>query len=256
MRRVVIFGTPKEFTEVGDTSQRQYNAIKSWTLLKPRPVVVLFHGNTGTAAVSRMLGGINAYVNTYQNVPLVSDMFEVARNAFPDDILLYINSDIVVPQALMDALAIVEGELDQFMMVGQRWNYEQDGRIDFRNDDWIPGEDNGWLDPSVCIDYFAFTYDAIDPAIPPFAVGYYGWDAWLIWSASQRVPLVDVTDYALVYHQDHSSNRISRTHPIAKRNRAFLPQGVYDVKGEIGNCATHKLAGEGSEWNLRDIPKA
>ena len=51
---ISIFTVPKPF--IGKIGIIQHNAITSWTLLKPKPEIILFGDEIGTAAIAHDLG--------------------------------------------------------------------------------------------------------------------------------------------------------------------------------------------------------
>ena len=71
-------------------------------------------------------------------------------------------------------------------------------------------EDNisGKLHSISGIDYFIFS-NGLYLDVPPFLVGRWKWDNWLVWRALQSVPVIDATEMITVIHQNHI-NRAKR----------------------------------------------
>src|SRR2546430_17654721 len=80
---LTIFSTMKPF--LGQAGMLQRNAILSWTLLRPRPEVILFGDEDGVADICRELGlrHIPCRAPSEFGTPLVSDLFGQARRLAP-----------------------------------------------------------------------------------------------------------------------------------------------------------------------------
>ena len=79
---LALFSTPKNFRGHFATIQR--NAITSWTHLDPRPEILLFGNEEGTAEIAAGLG-IRHFPNVARNefgTPLLNDLFgQAAQHA-------------------------------------------------------------------------------------------------------------------------------------------------------------------------------
>lgn len=210
---ITIFACPKPFKRSFDIIQR--NAIKSWTLLRPKPQILLFGDSEGTAAVAEEFG-----LTHIQNVqcnelgtPLTNDMFEKAQAYANSDILVYVNADIILPSNFLAGIREVYNNLPAFLIVGQRWDADIDFLIDYSDADWesrliAHAKNNGQLHPSTGIDYFIFKRNTLR-SIPPFAIGRPGWDNWMIYNATvNNIPVVDATEVIFVIHQNHGYSHI------------------------------------------------
>jgi hypothetical protein len=204
---ITIFSLPKAFLGHSDLIQR--NAIRSWKAAFPGARILLFGDDPGVAEAARELG-VSHHAAIQRNAfgtPLVSDVFARAHALSGDDVLLYVNCDILFLEDLPGAIACAYERLDRFLLVGRRWNLEIRTPLEF---------DTGWekrlirrartegkLQSAWWIDYFAFTR-GLGQKMPPFAVGRPAWDNWLIYHARQiGCPVVDATAIVTVVHQDH-----------------------------------------------------
>ena len=72
---LTILSTPKAFRGIFAVIQR--NAIESWTHLTPRPDIILFGTDEGTAEICAELGitHVPEVASTAEGTPLISDMF-------------------------------------------------------------------------------------------------------------------------------------------------------------------------------------
>ncbi len=206
---LTLFAIPKPFK--GHIAVIQRNAIESWARLGHGVRVVLFGGEDGTATVARDLG-LEHVADVQRNefgTPLLSELFETGRRlATPDDTLCYVNSDIVLLDDFLPAVARVRARMRRFLMVGECWNLDLPTPVPFADPSWqaelrrrvvADGEHRGsWF-----IDYFVFNHD-LYPAPPPFAVGRAGFDNWLVWRARiLGVPVVDASQAVMAVHQQH-----------------------------------------------------
>jgi hypothetical protein len=204
---LTIFATPKKFD--GHIGVIQRNAIQSWTRMSPRPHIILFGTDSGTAEISREFGLVhvpNIQCNQW-GTPLVSDLFAQAETLSASPVLSYVNSDIVLFDDFPQALARVSALTQNFLMVGRRTDLDIKDDISFQND-WAEAlrqraRREGRLQIARSIDYFAFSR-GLYPAMPPLAIGRFWWDNWLLWKArSLNAAVVDATCEVLIVHQNH-----------------------------------------------------
>src|SRR4051812_49821153 len=73
--KLTLFSLPKPFSGIFDTIQR--NAIESWLALEPRPEIILFGSEPGTAEVAQQYGLRHeaAVARNELGTPLVNDLF-------------------------------------------------------------------------------------------------------------------------------------------------------------------------------------
>ena len=203
---ITIFACPKSFH--GHIGIIQRNAIKSWTLLEPRPEIILLGIDAGTSDICQEFGLIHIpkiYRNDY-GTPLINSIFQVAQEKASQSIVCYINSDIILMNDFMRTAKIVIPRLEKFLILGQRWDADIIEELRFNSEDWEKNlrafiEKKGKLHEPNGIDYFCFPRHFYNN-IPPFAIGRFAWDNWLVWKAwANRIPIVDVTDAVMAVHQ-------------------------------------------------------
>lgn len=123
---LTMFALPKPFR--GHIGVIQRNAIASWTRLRPRPEIILFGNEEGTAQIAQEFAVRhlpNVPCNEY-GTPLMSGMFDLANSVATGNILCYINSDIMVLSDLVNVTQQVAAWREQFLMTGQRINVNLD----------------------------------------------------------------------------------------------------------------------------------
>jgi hypothetical protein len=215
---LTIFSIPKPFRGHIGTIQR--NAITSWTLLRPRPEVILFGDDEGTAKVAKdfAVAHVSGVARNEFGTPLLNDFFDKAEREATNSILCYVNADIILLDDFMKAVERVSAWREKFLMVGQRWDLDIQAPIDFNSMHW-QGKIRQLALREGCqrspewIDYFAFT-NGLGTRLPPFAIGRRHWDNWLIWHAcSNGVSVVDASESVITIHQNHDYNH----HPAGEK---------------------------------------
>jgi hypothetical protein len=204
---LTIFATPKKFDGLIGVIQR--NAIASWTRMNPKPEVLLFGTEPGTAEVAGKFGlrHVPSVKCNEWGTPLVSDLFVQAEQLGRGAVLCYVNADIILFDDFAEAIARVSVWSDHFLMVGRRTDLDVKDALVF-SDDWVEtltrrARSGGKLQIARSIDYFAFSR-GLYPAMPPLAIGRFWWDNWLLWKArSLDAKVVDASKAVLVVHQNH-----------------------------------------------------
>jgi hypothetical protein len=207
---LTIFSCPKPFR--GHIKTIQTNAIKSWTLLEPKPEVILIGDDEGTADICCELGirhipevGRNEY-----GTPLLNSLFEIVQSAAKYDLFCYVNADIIL---LRDFIQAVRQTVEHFggnafLISGRRWNLDVNTDIDFSRPDWdlrLRSDvlSKGALDRHGAMDYFVFPR-GLYSNMPALILGRCSWDNWMLHRAlSQRLPLVDASEKVIIVHQRH-----------------------------------------------------
>jgi FkbM family methyltransferase len=210
---LTIFTTTKPFS--GHAGVIQRNAIQSWTKLNPRPEIILLGDEEGVAEIAREFGlrHVPQVERNEFGTPLISSLFQQARNLATNDVLVYINADIILLNDLMPAVRQVAEKFDRFLMVGQRTNFNIPGLINFGQESWETQlrqlvSQQGQLEQECAIDYFIFSKDLFAD-IPPFAVGRPTWDNYTIYKAiADGIPVIDATQSVTIVHQNHDYSHL------------------------------------------------
>lgn len=201
-----IFSCPKPFS--GHFAVIQKNAIRSWTLLKPCPHIILIGNEPGTAEVCRELNLMHVpdvRRNEY-GTPLMSSIFEIGQKD-SKGLLVYINADIILMDDFVPAVQTLAQHFNQFVAVGHRWD------VGIREDlkyslGWEKEmreltQKSGKRRHHCAMDCFVFPKGLAD-GFPDFALGRPMWDNWFIYKVQQRaVPVIDFTEVVYVVHQAH-----------------------------------------------------
>jgi hypothetical protein len=207
MPLITLFSAPKPFTDP-HIAMIQRNAIKSWTLL-PDVEVILLGEETGLAEVAIELG-VKHIPNVARNeagVPLISSMFQLARENSNSDLLCIINADMILMPDFVEAAKQVEGQRSKFVLLSQRWDLDVTQPLDFLN-----GWENrlssivhrqGTLHRPAGSDFFLFPLSTFHE-VPAFTIGRAGWDNWMIYKARKEGwAVIDCTPSVMIVHQNH-----------------------------------------------------
>jgi hypothetical protein len=210
---LTIFAIPKPFE--GHIGVIQRNAITSWTLLEPRPEIILFGDERGTEEMCLELGLLH-HPHVEKNefgTPLVDSIFHSAQEVGVGHRMMYANCDMIFTNDLITAVQSVP--LTEFLLIGKRSEIDIEHLIDFNNPRWAQDltrtvEQFGKDGPASAIDYFNFN-KGMYQALPRFAIGRIGWDNWLIWHTKERkIKVVDASPCVRAVHQNHGYSHLRR----------------------------------------------
>jgi hypothetical protein len=213
MTFLTIFTAPKPFSNP-HIATIQRNAIQSWLHLGEEVDVFLVGEEDGlaeTAAEFKVRHLANVARNE-QGTPLVSSIFDLARQASQSPLLAYLNADILALPDFVKVARKVAVQAENFLIVGQRWDLQVENELDF-NPGWEARlradlEKRGRLHPPAGSDYFIFPRHLFT-AMPAFAIGRAGWDNWMIYHARERGwHVVDATPSLKIIHQDHDYSHL------------------------------------------------
>ena len=206
---LTIFTIPKPFKNPHIiTIQR--NAIQSWLKFSPKCEIILFGDDEGIAEAAAEFGilHIPKIEKSELGIPLLSSAFNLAQKLAKNEILLYLNADIILMSDLISAIQQIKEPL--FLMSGQRWDVDINEEIDFNNPDWEGKlrekiKKAGKLHGPTGMDYCLFPRNLLEILqMPAFVVGRPGWDNWLIYRVrSLKIPIIDATKAITVIHQNH-----------------------------------------------------
>jgi hypothetical protein len=204
---LTLLSTPKAFR--GHNGVIQRNALTAWSHLSPRPEVILFGADEGTAEICAELGfrHVPDVATNDQGTPLVSDMFLQGQALARTPMVCWSNADVIHTDRLVRAAELSVARGGPLYVVGQRTDIDQTSPLEFAPD-WQAtivrrAASHGELKPMNWIDWFLFTRGLFE-ALPPFAIGRPGYDPWLIWRAADLgAEVVDATRFVPAVHQRH-----------------------------------------------------
>ncbi|HEX6269747.1 MAG TPA: hypothetical protein VFZ43_05900 [Anaerolineales bacterium] len=256
MPLITIFSAPKPFTDA-HIATIQRNAIKSWTLL-PDVEVILLGEETGLAQAAHELGvkHIPNVTRNQSDTPLISSMFQLARENSNSELLCIINADMILMPDFVAAArrsrlrSPRRGQRDKFVLLSQRWDLDITAPLEF-----APGWERqlgstvrtqGQLHRPAGSDFFLFPKSCYQD-VPDFAIGRAGWDNWMIYKArKEKWPVIDCTPSVMVIHQNHDYGHLPggmshHEHPDTNEN-IRLAGGQANIRYTILD-STHRLVG-------------
>lgn len=203
---LTIFAIPKAFR--GHIGVIQTNAIQSWVSLQPACEIILLGNDVGTAELASKLKlcHIPDIEFNEEGIPLVSSAFSIVQSIAENQLLCYVNADIIL---LSDFLPSVQCVCKcPFLLVGQRRDLDLNELVDFNDVQWEAKLQTQVVRYSRShgrsgIDYFVFSRGLFKD-IPLLAIGQLGWDNRMIYQArSLRIPIIDATQVISAIHQNH-----------------------------------------------------
>lgn len=248
MPNLTIFSAPKPFTNP-HIAIIQRNAIRSWLELGPQVEVILVGEEEGLAQTAAELGVQHQPMvrRNAQGTPLVSSIFELARQHSRSRTLAYVNADIIL---LPDFLAVIEGVervVNNFLIVGQRWDLDVRQPLDFSRG-WQERlqqdlQQRGRRHAATGSDYFIFPRTCFTD-MPDFAIGRAGWDNWMIYAARRNGwACVDASQEIQIVHQDHDYSHLPGSQPHYK-----LPETFENIRLAGGRLTIFNLPDANRRW--------
>ncbi|WP_193195854.1 hypothetical protein [Nostoc sp. MG11] len=250
---ITIFTVPKAFK--GHIGIIQQNAIKSWTLLRPQPQIILFGNEEGIDEIANKLRVIHVPDIQFNEcgTPLLNSIFRQAQELAKNSILSYVNTDIILLNDFLLAVKQLQTtSFHHFLMTGQRTDVNITESLDFDMPAWDTELCNfalkqGTLASAVCMDYFVFP-KPLYTEIPSFAVGRGYWDHWIFdYAHKLKIPVVDATHVVTAIHQNHNYNHLS-----GGRGAAYVKGNEAKQNAKLaGNI--HITSGYAATWKLTPL---
>lgn len=245
---ITFFTIPKPFE--GDIGTIQRNALASWTRVAPGTQVLVLGDEAGAAEASAAIGA--EYVpelprNAY-GTPLLDGAFRIAAERRRNELLCFVNADVLLPPSIVDAARSADTLRRPFVVVGECRNARVDAALDPDAIDWHAILEGARKRGADAIDYFVYTPGVFDD-IPPFAVGRPAFDNWLIWEARKKgAAVVDATWTVEAIHQDHTYDHVGGLSerprsPEAAENRRLTGGGRERLYSRFD--ATHRSTSRG-----------
>lgn len=211
---LTIFTSARPFLGKFDYIQR--NAIQSWRSVCPGCEIILIGEEEGADKAAAELGiqYIPDVTRNEEGVILRNSVFQEAQRAARNELLCFVNADIIFTSTFLRAIQSVR--ISPFLLSGRRWDLELSHAIDFRDTKWEEtllsrARQEGKLHGPSAGDYFVFPR-SVGIEMPPFSIRHGGWDNWIIWRfKSLGIPVIDATEAIDVVHQIHKSPSGKRT---------------------------------------------
>jgi hypothetical protein len=243
---------PKPFT--GHIGVIQRNALRSWRRVAPDAEIFVCGDEPGAREAAEEVGArfVPDVERNEYGTPLLGSTFRRIAAEATQELLAYVNGDIVLLPDVMEALRRVE--VRPFLLVSRRWNVDVTEPLDVGDPAWADSlraraRASGELYRRDAIDLFVFPRRSPLVDLPPFAVGRPGWDNYFIFRARQLgIAVVDASEAVTLVHQNHGYGHVPAASgdrwegPEARRNRVLM--GGSERFFDIGD-ATLVLGPEG-----------
>lgn len=241
---------PKPFS--GRMKIIQTNAIGSWIQLTENIEIILMGDEEGTTEIVDKFGlkHIPDIAKSKSGVPLIDSIFNKAVAAAKNKIVCYVNADIILMSDFITAAKLMIKQKSKFLAIGKRWDVGIEELLDF-NVGWEQrlknlAKNKGNLHSHTGIDYFLFTKGLYEN-IPPFSIGRFSWDQWLVYDVVRRgLPVVDCTNDVFVVHQNHDYNHLGQSAKQPGSNKDF--EYNLRIAGGVECCFTIR----DSQYGLKD----
>ena len=257
IKMFTLFSCPKPFTDP-HTTTIQRNAITSWTLLDPKPEIILFGDETGMPEICQELKlcCVPQVARNEWGTPLVNVIFEKAVQVASHDFLCYVNADIILMEDFLHAFERVRSYGDEWLMVGSRVDIDITNPLNFNDKEWQKklrllvkekGTPMEWSS-----DYFVFRKGFFDTSVmPPFALGRLAYDNWFFWYARhKRASIIDASKVVLATHQNHRfSQSWQEVQRSSEKNRNCNLAGIWACSFILSD-ATHELSVQGIKGRI------
>jgi hypothetical protein len=241
MPDLAIFTAPKPFTNA-HIALIQRNAIHSWLSLGAQVEVLLLGEEAGLADFAAECGAkhVPEVARNSNGTPLVSSMFDLARQNTTSPLLCCVNADILLMPDVVQGALDAARQAKQFLMVGQRYDLEVNEPIEF-TPGWperlrLRARTQGKLHRASGSDYFIFPRSCFTH-MPTFAIGRAGWDNWMIYAGRYNGwPVIDATPSIMIIHQNHDYSHLPGGQPHYR-----LPETFENVRLAGGKRAIFEL---------------
>ncbi|NTU75909.1 MAG: hypothetical protein HGA86_07290, partial [Anaerolineaceae bacterium] len=228
----------------------QRNAIRSWIELGTEVQVVLVGQEEGMPefAAEYNLLQLPDVARNEQGTPLISSIFDLARQHSKSPLLAYINADVLVLPDFLEMAKIVSRQMEKFLLIGRRWDLDLTELLEFSHGWQAQLQERttsqGKMHVPAGSDYFIYPRACFD-RIPDFAIGRAGWDNWMIYQARiQKWPTIDATGSIFVVHQRHDYSHLpngQRHYRLPETDENVRLAGGKRVIFHLEDC-DHRLA--------------
>jgi hypothetical protein len=193
--------------------------------------------------------------------PFLHSIWVDARAEYPEHILVWINSDTIATPEILWRLNAVFSELPEATVIARRTDFNASEFPSNTNDVTADpsrlidsATKNVTLQDDTGIDLFALhANSALIGNLPPFVVGAYRWDNWLVfWCLRENIPVVDVSKHGIMLHVVKPSNNV---HHALRRGAEYNDILCKSLVGELFRMGTvsnadYVLSSNGQGWKV------
>ena len=205
---IVIFTSPKPCTD--QTEAVQIAAFRSWRRAFPNATILLFGdvASWNEEIESLVMEDAGPLVKGMAGGELIRGMFQDASKRGVGQLLLYLNSDILLDDSAADVVEKIQDRPGPWLGSARRWCLPKWSDVAPASElEWSiffsRAEKSGRWGEACALDIFLFCGLSFE-RMPSFFIGHRGWDNWMIYHArSQNISVIDISAAMRVIHCDH-----------------------------------------------------
>ena len=205
---IVIFTSPKPCND--QTEAVQIAAFRSWRRAFPNATILLFGdvASWNEEIESLVMEAAGPLVKGMAGGELIRDMFQDASKRGVGQLLLYLNSDILLDDSAAHVVEKIQDRPEPWLGSARRWCLPKWSDVAPASElEWSiffsRAEKSGRWGEACALDMFLFCGLSFE-RMPPFFIGHRGWDNWMIYHArSQNISVIDISAAMRVIHCDH-----------------------------------------------------
>jgi len=193
---------------------------------------------------------------------VIRDMFQDATKRGVGQLLLYLNSDILLDDSAVKVVEKLRARPGPWLGSARRWclpkwsDVVPESELEWRSF-FNSAEKSGRWGEACALDIFLFCGLSFE-RMPPFFIGHRGWDNWMIYHArTLRIPVIDMSNEMRVIHCDHdysyakgNSAPSRRDGPLEEANLQMLggEERLFHL-GHATNELNHGKVGQRRGWS-------
>ena len=248
---IVIFTSPKPRND--QTEAVQIAAFRSWRRAFPKATILLY-GDVASwkeEMDSLVMQAAGPLVKGMAGGEVICDMFQDASKRGVGQLLLYLNSDILLDDSAAHVVEKLQDRPGPWLGSARRWCLPRWSEVTPTSESEWRGffsraDRSGIWGEACALDMFLFCGLSFQ-SMPPFFIGHRGWDNWMIYHArALRIPVIDMSDEMRVIHCDHDYSYAKGNTAPGRRDGPLEEENLKMLGGEerlfhLGH-ATHELS--------------
>ena len=248
---MILITSPKPRND--QTEAVQIAAFRSWRRAFPNAAILLY-GDVASwkeEMDSLVMQAAGPLIKGMAGGEVIRDMFQDASKRAAGELLLYLNSDILLDDSAVKVVEKLRARPGPWLGSARRWclpkwsDVVPESELEWRSF-FSSAEKSGRWGEACALDMFLFRGLSFE-RMPPFFIGHRGWDNWMIFHArSNRVPVIDLADEMRVIHCDHDYSYAKGNSAPSRRDGPLEEANLKKLGGEerlfhLGH-ATHELS--------------
>ena len=248
---MILFSSPKPRNE--QTEAVQVAAFRSWRRAFPKATILLYGdvASWNEEIESLVMQPAGPLVKGGKGGEVICEMFQDASKRGAGEILLYLNSDILLDDSAVKIVEKLRARPGPWLGSARRWCLPKWSDVAPASElEWSilfsRAEKSGRWGEACALDIFLFRGLSFE-SMPPFFIGHRGWDNWMIFHArANRIPVIDLSHEMRAIHCDHDYSYAKGNSAPSRRDGPLEEANLKMLGGEerlfhLGH-ATHELS--------------